>query len=168
MATGPSGLTLRIGDHGRTRTPTRRFRKPRLCPVELHGHGERTRTRTSIAGLEDRSLSRWQMRPCLEMQARIELARGGFADRSVPTSPLHRIGTGGRDRTCSLPGQSRTHRRLCYSRIGQGGWSRSSGLSVPSAALCLLSCTLVALAGRPLVSCSLPTPAGYGPKPRPL
>jgi hypothetical protein len=25
--------------------------------------GERTRTRTSIAGLEDRSLSRWQMRP---------------------------------------------------------------------------------------------------------
>ena len=153
----PAGLTLR-GARGRTPSwpgeqSSRRLRglsgHPRLSGESA---GSALREQKNRRTHEDSNLDcRFRIPEpvpladaSLEMRARIELAHDGFADRRVPISPPHRIGTGDGGRTCSLPGQSRTHRRLCYSRkIGQGGWSRSSGLRCPRPALCLLSYALM-------------------------
>src|SRR5215470_13310748 len=49
-----------IGLDGTIRTPTLPLRRRRLCPVELRRDGASAMTRTSIARLEDGSLSCWR------------------------------------------------------------------------------------------------------------
>lgn len=63
----------------------------RLCKVKrlytVYG-GDLTRTRTSVASLEERSLSSWQMRPLVEAQAGIEPAFQSFAGSTVSNPAL--------------------------------------------------------------------------------
>src|SRR5215813_9022420 len=53
-----------IGLDERTLTSTRLFRRSRLHTVELRRDGASAMTRTSIARLEDGSLSRWRTEAC--------------------------------------------------------------------------------------------------------
>ena len=103
--------------------------------------GERTRTRTSIAGLEDRSLSRWQMRPELELRAGIEPACSVLqTGRSTTLGTATCLARENLQPSGSEPDASPLV--LLPKKFGQGGWSRSSGLRAPNAALCPLSYTL--------------------------
>jgi hypothetical protein len=94
----------------------------------------------------------------MDTQGRIERPFYGFAGRAIANLALCDVGSPAPNRTEVIRFRAgRFATKLRGVKIGQGGWSRSSGLSLPKQALFRLSYTLVRMAGfEPAFSIQLP------------